>query len=82
MNDRKNMKVIISFDKSRQEFNETPKPNDLLFKCNDDDKVGYIKESLCIYKHQAPSNQAFGNKCFRDIKPRPMIWIMRSYQVK
>ncbi|GJY73240.1 hypothetical protein Tco_0477671 [Tanacetum coccineum] len=83
MNERKNKKAIISFDLSRQEFNEIPQPDDLLYKCNDDDMLGFIKESLCIYKHQAPVSETIGNKCFIDIRPRPMIWIMRSYyQVK
>ncbi|GKC37570.1 F-box/kelch-repeat protein-like protein [Tanacetum coccineum] len=80
MNDRKNKKTIISFDLSLEEFKEIPQPDDSLYKCNDDDKLGFIEESLCIYKHQAPSNQRIGNRCI-DTRIRPMKWIMRNYQV-
>ncbi|GKA48100.1 hypothetical protein Tco_0741058 [Tanacetum coccineum] len=82
MNDRRNTKVIVSFDLSRQEFNEIPQPDDLLYKWNDDGKLGFIEESLCIYKHQVPSNLILGYGY--DVgEPlfRPMKWMMRNYQV-
>ncbi|GJZ77802.1 reverse transcriptase domain-containing protein [Tanacetum coccineum] len=48
MNDRKNNKVIISFDLSLEEFNEIPQPHDLLYNYEEHNILGFI-ESLCIY---------------------------------
>ncbi|GKA48099.1 F-box/kelch-repeat protein-like protein [Tanacetum coccineum] len=81
MNDRRNKRAVISFDLSLEEFKEIPQPDDLLYECNDDDKLGFIEESLCIYKHQAPSNETLANGSLKDTRIRPMKWIMRNYQV-
>ncbi|KAJ0617156.1 putative F-box domain-containing protein [Helianthus annuus] len=67
--DQNNKKLIISFDLSKEEFEEIPQPDDVKYECSSSSYLGIVNECLCIFRQS--------NCCFLDD-----LWMMKSYNVK
>ncbi|GJV87590.1 hypothetical protein Tco_1531528 [Tanacetum coccineum] len=50
-------RVILSFDLSREEFKEIPKPDDSIYVCDFFNKLGILKGCLCIFRIRIPPHK-------------------------
>ncbi|KAM0013678.1 putative F-box domain-containing protein [Helianthus debilis subsp. tardiflorus] len=67
--DQNNKKLIISYDLSKEEFEEMPQPENAIYEFTHSSYLGTVKECLCII---SPN----------DYFPVHDVWLMKKYDVK
>ncbi|KAF5820077.1 putative F-box domain, galactose oxidase/kelch, beta-propeller, F-box associated interaction [Helianthus annuus] len=60
--------LILSYDLSKEEFIEIPKPDDARYECTYTSRLGIVKECLCIFRGYGYSSND--------------VWLMKNYNVK
>ncbi|KAM0024961.1 putative F-box domain, galactose oxidase/kelch, beta-propeller, F-box associated interaction [Helianthus debilis subsp. tardiflorus] len=60
--------LILSYDLSKEEFKEIPKPDDARYECTYTSRLGIVKECLCIFHGYGYSSND--------------VWLMKNYNVK